>query len=64
LKKKKKATLTTAYKPLHAQNDETKGNIEFITVSLMCSEEAATDPYTEPDKSSLHPNILFLKDPC
>jgi hypothetical protein len=27
--------------------------------SLPCSQEPATDPYTESDESSIHPHILF-----
>jgi hypothetical protein len=31
--------------------------------SLLCLQELATGPYSEPDKSSLHPNILCLEYP-
>jgi hypothetical protein len=30
--------------------------------SLPCSQQPATDPYPEPDESSLHSHNLFLED--
>jgi len=36
---------------------------EILLCSLACLQELATGPYPEPDGSTLHPHIMFCKNP-